>query len=116
MCEAMLCGLPVIAPFSSAMRDYMSEEYAYPVAVDPVPCEAAQGSFGGAFGERYGAQGLFYMEPRLEDAKRRMREAFNQREAAMQKGAKAEALIRSTFTPDRFADSVVTAVTKMLAR
>ncbi len=61
--EALLCEIPVLAPNSTAMADYLDDGVAELVAVRELPAQAASGAFAANFRAGYGTPGITYYEP-----------------------------------------------------
>lgn len=87
--EAMACGLPVIATGWGAQADFLSEEVAYPLAVDGlVPARAKCPYY----------EGFNWAEPSYEHLRALLRRVYENREEARLKGARASAEVLGRWT------------------
>jgi glycosyltransferase involved in cell wall biosynthesis len=108
--EAMLCGLPVIAPFGSAMQDFLNPEVALLVPTNPMSAAAITEEIGGNFRETYGTDGITYDEPDGSVARKHMRFLLNNPDAGHHLGAEARAHMLKTFPESRFGDDMAAAL------
>lgn len=100
--EAMACGLPVITTGHSAPLDYLGPESGrISHAMTPIPTPY--------FDSLDGDHGM-WAEPDRSDLRRRMRQVFENRDAAKAAGAIAGRRIRSNFTWDRAARRAICAL------
>ena len=90
MAEAMYFGKPVIATAYSGNLDFMTEENSYLVDFELRPVGAGSGPYPEA--GRWAA-------PDIEQAAERMREVFEDREGAAERGAKGAETIRASHSP-----------------
>ncbi len=109
--ESMLCGLPVIVPNSTGIKDYVSSDVAFPLPtktkqVDNIDID----SFGAQFRKTYCNAGITYEEVDVDDLRKAMRSVFNNRESARYVGVKARAHILQNFSEKRFVNAVADAV------
>ena len=102
ICEAMACGLPVIATGYSAPTDYLgSESYRIDHRLVPVRVpffEPKDGDLG------------FWAEPDRDHLGVLMREVFEDQETARSRGLAASERILERFTWDHAADAAITAL------
>jgi hypothetical protein len=90
MAEAMYLGKPVIATAYSGNLDFMTEDNSYLVSHELTPI--------GPGSAPYPADAR-WAEPNLDHAAERMREVFEHRAAAAERGRRAAADIRRTHSP-----------------
>jgi glycosyltransferase involved in cell wall biosynthesis len=93
--QAMATGLPVILSNHSGQSDFCNEKYNYPVrTAGTVP-----GSMGTGHGDK-----LDWWESDYEHAMKRMREVYENRAKAREKGRKASVYVRKQFSLDALAE------------
>ena len=85
--EALLCGVPVIAPDSTAMSEYLSNETANLVPVREREIEGISDPLSEAFVKVYGKPGNVCYEPSVDGARQAMRAVFNDPERARARAA-----------------------------
>lgn len=85
--EALLCGVPVIAPRSTGMAEYLSDEIAHLVPVAERSIAEIDDPFGAGIVRQYGKPGNVCFEPSIDQARRQMRSVFEEPEAAREKAA-----------------------------
>jgi glycosyltransferase involved in cell wall biosynthesis len=83
--EALLCQVPVIAPRSTAMGEYLDESVAELVGTHEIPAANAPLPFGAGVRSTYGFPGVTYYEPDLAQARAAMRRVYRDRPAALEK-------------------------------
>lgn len=96
--EAMACGLPVIVTQWGAPQDYLTEAIAYPIRVKKLAV---------AMGGKYPYSGYQWAEPDEEHFRTLMRQVYEHREEARQKGLKGSEFVRQELTWERAALKVV---------
>jgi glycosyltransferase involved in cell wall biosynthesis len=114
--EAMLCELPVIAPFSTGMRDYLTEEVAALVPTRTVPLDQITDPFAGNFVKSHGAAGVSIEEPDVAVARQQMRRLKEDAALRHRMGAAARAHILRNFSEKRFVASVADALRALHAQ
>lgn len=75
--EALLCETPVIAPDSTGMAEYLSEEIAYLVPTREREIGQIDDPFAGSFAQAYGQPGSVCHEPETKAARAKMREVVS---------------------------------------
>lgn len=98
--EAMSCGLPTIATNWSGLTEFMNEDVAYMVDVEAME-NAEDPPFIPAYKESKWAK------PNIESLKKRMRDVYENREKAKEKGIKAAEFVSSKFTWQVAADTAI---------
>lgn len=96
--EAMACGLPVIVTQWGAPQDYLTEAIAYLIRVKKLAV---------AMGGKYPYSGYQWAEPDEEHFRTLMRQVYEHREEARQKGLKGSEFVRQELTWERAALKVV---------
>ena len=96
--EAMACGLPVIATDWSAHCDFMTEENAYPLAVERLVPAVAKCPY---------YEGFSWAEPSYRDLRRLMRHVFENQTEAREKGSKASRDVMNKWTWDQAARRII---------
>jgi len=91
--EALLCEVPVVAPRSTAMAEYLSDDIAYLVPVTERTIADIDEAFGAGFVRAYGKRGNVCYEPSVDEARRQMRAVVDDPDAARHKAAAGRALI-----------------------
>lgn len=105
--QAMATGLPVILGSHSGMSDQCDERYNYPVGLDPKepyihsPLHEDKG------------EDLQWWQMDYNAVVERMREVYNNRDAAYAKGRKAAAWVREKFSLDVMADGLIDVLDQM---
>ena len=108
--EAMLCALPVIAPFSTAMKDYLNEEVAYLVPAQIQQVSEIENPFGFNFKNSYGQGTIAYWEPQVKDLRAQMRHVWLNRDEAEQRGKAGQAHMLRQFNEQGFGQRVGDAI------
>ncbi|MGE0715951.1 MAG: glycosyltransferase family 4 protein [Alphaproteobacteria bacterium] len=114
--EAMLCGLPVIAPFASGMADYLNPDVALPIATTPRRAADISDPFGENFRKTYGVGKIAFHEPEMSSVRRQMRAAWEAGPALAVMGARGREHILTRFSEDRFGRQIADAILALLQR
>ncbi len=107
--EAMLCGLPVIAPLSTAMLDYLNEEVAFCLPTYQRSISEITDDFGQGFKKHEGTN-VNYFEVNIQQARETMRAVFLNRQKAAIIGEKGRQHILKNWSIDRFSEAVYQAI------
>jgi glycosyltransferase involved in cell wall biosynthesis len=98
--EAAACGNPVITPGYGGQSDFLKEDNSYLVDYSLTPVTGMPWS-------PYYRADQMWCEPDVQDAMRKMRHVYANREEARAKGLRAREYIQSNFTIDRIGDLIV---------
>jgi glycosyltransferase involved in cell wall biosynthesis len=96
--EALLCEVPVIAPRSTGMVEYLDDSIAELVPTSELPAEQAKSPFAGTFAKVYGFPGITYEEPDLAAARVAMRRTYEHHAAARAKARVGAQRILTRFS------------------
>jgi hypothetical protein len=96
--EAMACGLPVITTGWSGVTDFVDDEVGYPLEYRMTPAEARCVYY----------DGFDWADPDAEHLQARMREVFENRDAARAKGAVAARRVAEGYTWQHAAERIAT--------
>jgi glycosyltransferase involved in cell wall biosynthesis len=96
--EALLCGVPVIAPRSTAMAEYLDDSVAELVDTHELPATDAPLPFGGSFAKAYGFPGVTYYEPDVAKARQAMRRVYRDHPAALRKAQAGRSRVLSHYS------------------
>lgn len=113
--EALLCELPVIAPDSTAMGEYLSPEVAYLVPVREREIRSITDPFGGSVVKAYGKPGNILYEPDIAAARDAMREVRSDYAGAKARALAGAELVRGKITWEAAARDVEHACLDLLA-
>lgn len=113
--EALLCELPVIAPRSTGMAEYLDDATAELVSTRELPADRAPAPFGYNFAMGYGYPGITYHEPDVSEARAAMRRVFDSYPAAQEKARAGRQRILSRFSWAEAARKVECACFSLLA-
>jgi glycosyltransferase involved in cell wall biosynthesis len=113
--EALLCEVPVIAPHSTGMAEYLNESIAELLPTRELPAEAARGQFAGTFATVYGHPGITYEEPEVSAARAAMRRVYEHHPAAVAKARAGREHILSHHSWDDAVRGVERACRSLLA-
>jgi hypothetical protein len=94
--EAMACGLPVITTGWSGVTDFVDDEVGYPLEYRMTPAEARCVYY----------DGFDWADPDAEHLQARMREVFENRDAARAKGAVAARRVAEGYTWQHAAERI----------
>lgn len=109
--EAMLCGLPVIAPLSTSMCSYLTEDVAFCLPVNKKLATQITEEFGQNFKNNYGkTEKVGYYEVDLDIAKKTLRNVFSEQEKAKAVGELGREYILQNFSFDKVKHHVSNAI------
>ncbi len=83
--EALLCEVPVIAPHSTGMAEYLDDSVAELLPTRELPAAQASPPFGGTFARVYDHPGITYYEPDVAAARAAMRRVYEDHASARAK-------------------------------
>jgi glycosyltransferase involved in cell wall biosynthesis len=112
--EALLCGVPVIAPNSTAMAEYLDDSVAELLPVREIPATEAPGPFGSGMKAGYGFPGVTYYEPDGRAARKAMRLVYEEYPRALEKARAGRHRMLTTYTPGNTAQCIEAACTDLL--
>jgi glycosyltransferase involved in cell wall biosynthesis len=112
--EALLCCLPVIAPRSTAMGEYLDETVAEMVTTRELPADQAPGEFASGFVKQYGFPGVTYYEPYVAEARAAMRRVFTDHAGAVEKARQGRERVRTQYSWENAARQVEEACRELL--
>jgi glycosyltransferase involved in cell wall biosynthesis len=115
LCEALLCEVPVIAPRSTGMAEYLDDSIAELVPTRELPAARATSPFAGTFATVYNHPGITYQEPDPADARAAMRRVYEDRRAAHEKARAGRQRILDTFSWEKAVRDVERACLSLLA-
>ena len=113
--EALLCQIPVVAPDSTAMGEYLSADVGYLIPTVERDIASITDSFALGFVKQYGEPGNVCFDPLIDVARSQMREVFENRGEARQRASRGRRLIRDTISWDSTAAEVEAACFDLLA-
>jgi glycosyltransferase involved in cell wall biosynthesis len=113
--EALLCEVPVIAPRSTGMAEYLDDSIAELLPTRELPAEQARTAFAGTFGTVYGLPGITYHEPDVAAARRAMRRLYEQPAVARKQARAGRQRILTRFSWESAARAVEQACLSLLA-
>ena len=113
--EALLCGIPVVAPDSTAMGEYISEDTGYLVPTVDRDIAAIAEPFGAGFAKQYGEPGNVCFEPRVDLGRRQLRQVFENHAEGKERAARGGETIRRDFNWDGAAREVEEACLDLLS-
>jgi glycosyltransferase involved in cell wall biosynthesis len=96
--EALLCEVPVIAPCSTGMAEYLDDSVAEMVSTRELPAGQAPTPFGFNFATGYGFPGVTYYEPDVAEARAAMRRVYESYPAAREKARAGRRRILTRFS------------------
>lgn len=113
ICEALLCEKPVIAPYNSALQDYLNPEFTFMVESSAKAVDEITDQFGLNFKSTYEKNGINYAEPDYKSLKKAMREAHtSSEEKRLMMGQAGRAAILNNHTELLFGQRVYDALLK----
>jgi len=112
--EALLCEVPVIAPRSTGMAEYLDDSIAELLPTRELPAQEASGAFAGTFATVYGKPGITYHEPDVAAARAAMRRVYEQPDAAREKARAGRRRILTRFSWESAARGVEQACLSLL--
>jgi glycosyltransferase involved in cell wall biosynthesis len=115
LAEALLCEVPVIAPRSTGMAEYLDDSIAELLPTHELPAEHARTRFAGTFATVYGLPGITYHEPDLAAARAAMRRVYEQPAVAREKARAGRERILERFSWGHAARAVEQACLSLLA-
>lgn len=101
--EAMSCGLPVIAPLSTSMLDYLTNDVAFCLPTKEKSVSEISDSFGHNFKASHSGS---YYEINLQEAKECLRYVWSQKDRGAEIGKKGRVHMNTNFSFERFAGCV----------
>ena len=113
--EALLCEVPVIAPRSTGMAEYLDDSIAELVSTTELPAACASTPFAGTFAKVYDHPGITYYEPSIAETRSSMRRVYEDRPAAGAKARAGRQRILSDFSWERALDSLEQACLSLVA-
>jgi glycosyltransferase involved in cell wall biosynthesis len=113
--EALLCGIPVVAPDSTAMGEYISEDTGFLVPTVDRDIAAIAEPFGAGFAKQYGEPGNVCFEPRVDLGRRQLRQVFENHAEGKERAARGGETIRRDFNWDGAAREVEEACLDLLS-
>jgi glycosyltransferase involved in cell wall biosynthesis len=108
--EAMHCGLPIVAPLSTSMVDYLNEEVAFCLPTSKRLVSEIDSDFGQNFKKSHITPRNSYHEIDFEQAKKMLRHVFENREEAVKVGEKGRIHMLKNFSMRHFSDSLCNAI------
>ncbi len=111
--EAMLTELPVIAPFSTGMRDYLDDTVAALVPTRIITLSDITDPFAADFVKAHEGPGIALEEPDISAARKHMRTLMKDREIAAKLGRRARQRILTNFSDSRFVATVAAALSDL---
>lgn len=112
--EAMHCGLPVIAPLSTSMLDYLNKEVAFCLPTSKKLISEIDSDFGQNFRNAHQTPGNIYYEIDFKQARETLRYVLENREEAVKVGEKGRLHMLNNFSMKHFSDSLCAAITDFL--
>jgi glycosyltransferase involved in cell wall biosynthesis len=113
--EALLCGVPVIAPRSTGMVEYLDERVAELLPTHERPASEVRSRFAGTFATVYGHPGITYHEPDLRAARVALRRVYAHHREAVAKARCGRERLLGRFTWQSAAVEVERACRSVLA-
>jgi glycosyltransferase involved in cell wall biosynthesis len=113
--EALLCGIPVIAPNSTAMGEYLDGSVATMVPVRELPAADAPGLFADNLRTPYGFPGVTYYEPDVNAARAAMRSVYEAYPQALEKARAGRERMLTNYSRTDTAAAIETAVGAVVA-
>lgn len=115
MTEALLCEVPVIAPRSTAMGEYLDDEVAHMVEVEERAIDGIDDRFGVGFVRQYGKPGNVCYEPDLDGARKALRAVYVDPDEARRRARLGAQRIRQDVSWENAVTSVGAACDDLLA-
>lgn len=115
LAEALLCEVPVIAPRSTGMAEYLEDSIAELVSTHELPASAARSPFAGTFTTVYDHPGITYHEPDMSEARAALRRAYEHHPAALAKARAGRERILGRFSWENAVRDVERACLMLLA-
>jgi glycosyltransferase involved in cell wall biosynthesis len=112
--EALLCEVPVIAPHSTGMAEYLDDSVAELLPTRELPAAHARDPFAGTFATVYDHPGITYHEPDLAAARAAMRRVYEDRATARAKARAGRQRILTRFSWERAVRDVERACLSLL--
>jgi glycosyltransferase involved in cell wall biosynthesis len=113
--EALLCEVPVIAPRSTGMAEYLDDAIAELISTRELPADRAPYPFGGTFAAVYNHPGIAYYQPSVAEARAAMRRVYEDHAPAREKARAGRRRILTTFSWARAVREVERACQSLLA-
>jgi glycosyltransferase involved in cell wall biosynthesis len=113
--EALLCEVPVIAPHSTGMAEYLDESTAELLPTRELPAAAAKDPFAGTFAMVYNHPEITYNEPDVSAARAAMRCVYEHHPAAREKARAGRELILTRHSWEDAVRGVEQACVSLLA-
>jgi glycosyltransferase involved in cell wall biosynthesis len=108
--EALLCGLPVVSPFTTGMADFLNDDIAFPIKTSFRKAADLTDPFGANFKTTYGFGAVGFEEPDPDSVRQQMRRAYESRDTLPAMGLRGRAHILSAFNENRFAEQIAEAL------
>ena len=113
ICEALLCEKPVIVPFTSGLKDYITPEYSFIIESVQKPVDEIENPLGANFKSNYGNANITYDEPDYYSLRQNMRSAYLESTENLNfMGKKGRQSILENFTDTMFGQRVYDALIK----
>jgi glycosyltransferase involved in cell wall biosynthesis len=113
--EALLCEVPVIAPRSTGMAEYLDDSIAELISTSEIPAAHAASPFAATFAAVYDHPGISYYEPSVAETRTAMRRVYEDHPAAREKAGAGRRRIMSDFSWERAIDDLERACQSLLA-
>jgi glycosyltransferase involved in cell wall biosynthesis len=115
--ESLLCETPVIAPRSSGMSEYLSDEMAEILEIREQPIlELSTEGIEGGFRERYGTEGMTCFPPSVDSARQAMRRVFSDPDAARAKAQRGRMVLLEHYSWSSCAYGIERALRHLLSQ
>jgi glycosyltransferase involved in cell wall biosynthesis len=105
--EAMLCGLPAIAPLSTSMLDYLTNDVAFCLPAREKLVSEISDPFGQNFKASHSGS---YYEIDLQEGRKCLRDVWSNKERAIEIGQKGRVHMNENFSFDRFSNCLHQAI------
>lgn len=113
--EALLCEIPVIAPRSTGMAEYLDDSIAELVSASEIPAARAALPFATTFVSVYDHPGISYYEPSVSETRAAMRRVYEDHPAAREKARAGRRRILSDCSWERAVGDLERACLSLLA-
>jgi glycosyltransferase involved in cell wall biosynthesis len=113
--EALLCEVPVIAPRSTGMAEYLDDSIAELVSTSELPAARAATPFAATFATVYNHPDISYYEPSVTETRTAMRRVYEAHPAAREKARAGRRRILNDFSWERAVGDLERACRSLLA-